>query len=67
MLTDRERRALVWQRTPYSAPPLRAPRIRFPRGLFTWLVALFAWPLLVPLLVLGKQTKTAVTKRTNRY
>ena len=67
MLTDRERAALIWERTPYTQPPLRAPKIRAPKGCGSVLLFVLLFPVAVPLMVLGSVTHTAITRRTNKY
>lgn len=67
MLNDRERAALIWEKTPYTQPPLRAPKIRAPKGCGSVLLIALLFPVAVPLMVLGSVTHTAITKRTNKY
>ena len=50
MLTDRERAALIWEKTPYTQPPLRAPKIRAPKGCGSVLLFVLLFPVAVPLI-----------------
>jgi hypothetical protein len=66
-MTEAERRELLRERTPYSQKPLRAPKIRAPKGLISFLIVAALFPVVIPLLVLVSVTYTAITRRTNKY
>ncbi len=66
-MTEAERRELLRERTSYTQPPLRAPKIRAPKGLLSFLIVAALFPILIPLMVLGSVTYTAITRRTNKY
>jgi hypothetical protein len=66
-MTEAERRELLRDRTSYTQKPLRAPKIRAPKGLLGFLVVALLFPVVIPLMVLVSVTYTAITRRTNKY
>ena len=68
MLTDRERRGILWDtNAPAQTPAPKKISLRLPAALIGWVLLIALVPLAIPFLVFGAVVIKALYQRTSRY